>query len=112
MGSCGGHEPCTSAHLAVCGQCDQVDRSVYVEFIPLARRIVWHAGYFPVQALDKDPVTEGSEMVTRRYQRVCGPETRSFGRVPALTRERALTRAACGDGQGMRWTCGKSGVRV
>jgi len=39
-------------------------RSVSVEFIPFARRIVGYAGYFPVQALDKDLVTEGSEMVT------------------------------------------------
>jgi disulfide oxidoreductase YuzD len=35
-----------------------------VEFIPFARRIVGHAGYFPVQTLDKDLVAEGSEMVT------------------------------------------------
>ncbi|WP_244306310.1 hypothetical protein [Paraburkholderia lacunae] len=40
-----------------------MDGTASVEFVPLACGIVRHAGYFPVQALDKDLVTKGSEMV-------------------------------------------------
>src|SRR4051812_30886602 len=60
----GGHEPRAPAHLAVCRQRDQVHCRLCVELIPLARCVVRHAGYFPVQTLDKDLVTEAPELAT------------------------------------------------
>jgi hypothetical protein len=40
-----------------------MNRAASVEFIPLALSVVRDARYFPVQALDKDLVAEGSEMM-------------------------------------------------